>query len=212
MLRSDFLAAQRGASIPGPVGAIELVTASPERPRRLAVVCHPHPLYGGSMQNKVVTTCERTLRELGCATVRFNFRGVGASAGRYDHGRGEVEDLAAVVEWATRASDLGELWLAGFSFGSYIAAHAAAGLGSRCLVSIAPPVESWDFRSLSTPPGRWLVVQGEADEICAPEAVYRFAAERGLDLVRIPDASHFFHGRLTELREALRAGLAANAG
>jgi len=174
--------------------------------RGTAVICHPHPLHGGTMHNKVVTILERSLRELGLACVRFNFRGVGQSAGVHDEGRGEVEDLAAVVDWARRASPGDALWLAGFSFGSYVALAAARRVGADALVSIAPPVGRWDFDSIELPDCPWLVVQGEEDEVVDPAAVFAWveSLSKQPHLVRMPETSHFFHRRLMDLRGVIR--------
>ena len=191
----------------GPVGLIEFSTALPaSAPRALAVLCHPHSLFGGSMSNKVVTTMERAFRDLGLATLRFNFRGVGKSEGVFDHGLGEGEDLAAACVHAQRALPNLPLWLAGFSFGSYVAARMAKTLGAAQLLSIAPPVVSWDFTALQRGPAPWLIVQGEQDEVVDPEAVYRFAdgLHPAATLVRMP-GSHFFHGKLVDLRDLLTA-------
>ena len=134
----------------GPAGALEVAIDLPEpadaRPL-LAVVCHPLPTEGGTMHNKVVTMVARALRELGATTVRFNFRGTGGSAGAFDHGKGEREDLRAVVEWARAGHPGHALWLAGFSFGAYVSLSAAAALRPDALISIAPPVagRGWEF-------------------------------------------------------------------
>lgn len=193
--------------IAGPAGVIELACALPSiEPRALAIICHPHPLFGGAMGNKVVTTTERCLRELGAATLRFNFRGVGKSAGSFDHGIGESDDLSAVYQHARQYFAELPFWLAGFSFGSYVAARCANALGAAQLVSIAPPVESWDFSAFAAPSMPWLVLQGEADEVVSAEAVYAFVARQtpAPQLQRFPETSHFFHGKLLELRAGLQ--------
>ena len=201
--------ADQALSIPGPAGMIEAAFDLAEGPARaaLAVVCHPLPTEGGTMHNKVVTMAARALRESGVATLRFNFRGVGQSEGRFDDGEGELEDLRAVVRWA-RARHPGQaLWLAGFSFGAWVSLRAAGELGATALVSIAPPVgRSWDFVGLVPPPIPWVVVQGEADEIVDPRAVFDWLATlpRPPQLVRMPDTSHFFHRKLMDLRGALK--------
>src|SRR2546423_13546714 len=145
---TEFPASPAAITLPGPVGSLEAATNVPESADAragVAVICHPHPLQGGTMHNKVVTTLERSLRELGLATVVFNFRGTGASDGVFDDGIGETDDLLAVARWAQHVRPRDALWLAGFSFGSYVAARAAAQLPVRQMISIAPPVGRWDF-------------------------------------------------------------------
>lgn len=197
----------------GPVGDLEAIVDLPDadvdaRPL-VAVVCHPLPTEGGTMHNKVVTMAARALRELGASTVRFNFRGTGNSAGTYDEGNGETADLAAVVAWVRRERPGHALWLAGFSFGAYVSLRASDALQPDGLISIAPPAGRWDFESIVLPRCPWLVIQGEADEIVDPEAVYDWLDDRGADaeLVRMPDTSHFFHRKLMDLRGALKNGV-----
>jgi alpha/beta superfamily hydrolase len=161
------------------------------------------------MHNKVVTMVERALRESGLDTVRFNFRGTGASAGSYDDGDGESEDLAAVVAWLRRVRPGDALWLAGFSFGSYVTIRNAARLKADALVSIAPPVGRWTMADV-LPGCPWLVVMGEADEVVEPQAVFDWVA--GMDhppeLIRMPETGHFFHRRLMDLRGAVKHAIA----
>ncbi|GMU44890.1 MAG: alpha/beta hydrolase [Xanthomonadales bacterium] len=190
----------------GPTGALEVAaTGGRADPERIAVVCHPHPLHGGTMDNKVVTMLERTLGDLGVPTMRFNFRGVGASTGRFDEGHGEGEDLAAVVAQARAWVPGAALWLAGFSFGSYVSARMAAALDARLLVSVAPPVGRFAFRALARPPCPWIVLQGEVDEVVDPALVFdHFAGiEPAVTLLRFVDTGHFFHGKLVEMRTRL---------
>jgi len=203
--------------LPGPAGKIEVAVGVPEPADAragIAVICHPHPLLGGggSMRNKVVTMLERSLRELGLSTVRFNFRGVGASDGSYDEGNGETDDLLAVAQWAQRAHPHAALWLAGFSFGSYVAARAAPHLTVRQMISVAPPIGRWDFAALPSPLCPWLVIQGEDDDVVDPEAVYAWVAAQPEPptLTRMPGAGHFFHRRLMDLRGAIKNGVRAN--
>ena len=199
--------------LPGPAGALELAVDLPgddvERLPATAIVCHPLPTEGGTMHNKVVTMAARALRESGLATVRFNFRGTGASEGAFDHGLGEQDDLRAVADWvrATRPGD--QLWLAGFSFGAYVSLAMAAELQPSMLISIAPPAGRWDFQAITTPTMPWLVVQGDADEIVDPQAVYDWldGLRAEPELVRMPDTSHFFHRKLIDLRGAIRSGV-----
>lgn len=200
--------------LPGPVGQIECLTDVPELddPMGVAVICHPHPLGGGTMHNKVVTIVERSLRELGLATVRFNFRGVGDSEGEHDEGFGETDDLLAVVEWVRKTSPALPLSLAGFSFGSYIALKAAAGLDLRQLISIAPPVDRYDFGEIEHPGCPWLVVQGDEDEVVDPDSVYAWAEtlEPPPALEVMDKTGHFFHRRLMDLRGLIKNGVRDN--
>ncbi len=193
----------------GPAGPLEVavdlpdddVTALPV----VAIVCHPLSTEGGTMHNKVVTMVARALRELGVTTVRFNFRGVGASAGSFDDGNGEQDDLRAVAAWVRAQRPNDALWLAGFSFGAYVSLRAAAAIAPQALISIAPPAGRWDFSDMR-PPDKWLVVQGDADEIVDPQAVYAWleTLPRQPELVRMPDTSHFFHRKLIDLRGAVQ--------
>ena len=149
-----------------------------------------------------MTTLERALHELGLATLRFNFRGVGASAGTYDHGNGETDDALAIAAWLARVRPRDALWLAGFSFGSYVALRAAEQLPVKQLIMVAPAVTLRNFAALRAPDCPWLVIQGEADEVVDPAAVYAYVAihDPAPTLVRLPEAGHFFHRRLIELR------------
>ena len=212
---AEFPSAAASLNLPGPAGLLEAATNVPEPDAAragVAVICHPHPLQGGTMHNKVVTTLERSLRELGLATVTFNFRGTGASQGTFDEGVGETADLIAVANWAQHVRPRDALWLAGFSFGSYVAARAAPQLPVRQMISIAPPVGRWDFSQLASPLCPWLVVQGEADEIVDERAVYAWVAAQPEPptLVRMPETSHFFHRRLLDLRGVIKNGVRAN--
>ena len=201
--------------LPGPAGQLEAAVDLPkpdEARRGIAVVAHPNPPEGGTMHNKVVTQCARALTESGLAVVRFNFRGVGASAGAFDNGRGEVLDFLAVAEWAMKQRPGDELWLAGFSFGSWVALLAARQLPVKQMISIAPPLGRRDFAGVLPPPCPWLLVQGEADEVVSAPAVFEWAEK--LDpaptIVRLPDTGHFFHRRLIDLRGAIRNGVRRN--
>ena len=203
--------------LPGPVGAIETAVGIADPAEALAgtaIICHPHPLQGGggTMRNKVVTMLERALRELGLNTLRFNFRGVGATAGIYDDGNGEADDLLALGAWVQQQRPNDALWLAGFSFGSYVAARAAPQLHVRQMISVAPPVNRWDFSPLASPLCPWLVIQGETDDVVDPEAVYAWVAAQPDPpaLVRLPDTGHFFHRRLMDLRGAVKNGVRGN--
>jgi alpha/beta superfamily hydrolase len=193
----------------GPAGKLEVISDVAERPgarRGTAIICHPHPLQGGTMHNKVVTMVERSLRESGLDTLRFNFRGTGESEGSYDDGNGEGGDLAAVAAWVRKRRPDDALWLAGFSFGSYVSIRNAVRLRADALVSIAPPAGRWPFDTVELPTCPWLVVQGEDDEIVDPQAVFDWidSMEHPPELVRMPETSHFFHRRLMDLRGAIK--------
>ena len=199
-------------ALAGPAGKLETLSDLAERPGARAgtvVVCHPNPVQGGTMHNKVVTMVERALRESGLDAVRFNFRGTGASEGSYDDGIGESEDLAAVVAWLRRVRPHDALWLAGFSFGSYVTIRSAVRLQADALISIAPPVGRWTMGD-ALPTCPWLVVMGEADEVVEPQAVFDWIAgmDRPPELIRMPDTSHFFHRRLMDLRGAVKNAIA----
>lgn len=191
--------------IDGPAGELEILVTRAENPAAVAVICHPHPLHGGTMHNKVVSTLMRAARDRGASTVRFNFRGVGKSAGAHAGGVGEIDDCRAVIDWAGSEFPGLPLWLMGFSFGGYVAAASAAALPDwpQALVLVAPSVERQPFADLMPLPGPATVLMGEADEVVAPEAVFGLLdGQPGINMVRFPDTSHFFHGKLVELKAA----------
>lgn len=200
--------------IAGDSGHLEATLDQPDIPERnaIAVCCHPHPLHGGAMTNKVIYTVSRTLAGLGIPSVRFNFRGVGKSQGEYDEGRGEQQDLIKVVEWMQQQYPGRPLWLAGFSFGSWIAALQAKKLGAQQLISIAPPVNRFSFDEFQIPDCPWLVVQGDADEVVDPEAVFQWLDDlpKKPEVIRMQGAGHFFHSRLVDLRELMEGKLQAH--
>lgn len=199
--------------IDGPAGQLEVAVGEPTGTPRgaWAVICHPHPLFGGTMHNKVVTTLAKTFQYLGLHTVRFNFRGVGKSEGQFDNGDGELNDLLAVIEWVQRERAQQDIWLAGFSFGAYIAAKAATLIPAKKLVTIAPAVEHFPMQHIPPILCPWILVQGDQDEVVPAEAVYAWAEQRDPKpiIVRFPQAGHFFHGQLGELRSELEALLSS---
>jgi len=196
---------------PGTVGDIEVLTAVPEHHQPIAsvIICHPHPLYGGTMQNKVVSTLARAFQNLSLRTVRFNFRGVGRSVGTHDEGRGEVADVIVLAQWLQALFPHDALWLAGFSFGGFVAASAATQLSIARLVSVAPQVSRFLSPKLPAVTCPWLIIQGEQDEIVSPEEVYAWVEtlQPKPQLIRLPGAGHFFHGQLLELRQRLEMAL-----
>lgn len=197
--------------LPGPVGKLEVLTTWPYAVARgVAIICHPHPLYSGTMNNKVVTTIAKAMEELGLATVRFNFRGVGKSEGSYGEMRGEIEDLKAVKQWVNRMSPDLPVWLAGFSFGSYIAAMVAnMSTDVVSLITVAPAVTHANFNQLVSIKCPWLILQGGKDEVVSYDAVREFVGRSPVPVtfITIPDATHFFHGQLLELRTAILEGV-----
>lgn len=199
--------------VQGQTGRLETRLTVPSTPKagQVAVVCHPHPLFGGTMDNKVVTTIVRAYKEQGIAVVSFNFRGVGHSEGVHDNGIGEIDDAMAVITWALAQTQATELYLAGFSFGSYIAAATVSRLSAlpvqlKQLLLIAPPVHHYPFTGLELPAST-VVVQGDADEVVPADEVFAWAKQQSLTVIRFADCSHFFHGRLTELRQSILENL-----
>jgi len=192
--------------IPGPAGNIQAILDLPEDvlvKDFIAVNCHPHSLHGGSMTNKVIHTVSRSIAGLGIPSLRFNFRGVGKSDGEYNEGQGEQQDLAAAIEWMESQFPQCQLILSGFSFGSFVSAFAAFKLAPSLLISVAPPVKRFDFDGFERPHSDWTVIMGDEDELVEYTAVEEWLetfAERP-KLITMRGASHFFHGRLVELRE-----------
>lgn len=199
-------------TLDGPEGQLEAVLEgdtpeNAEKPSLLAIICHPHPLFGGDMDNKVVTTLGRAARTVGAVTLRFNFRGVGASQGAYSDGMGETEDLIAVHHWLTARYPGVKVWLAGFSFGCYPAARgaevlAANAMPAAALMLVAPPVHHYDFQSVESCGCPVTVVQGDDDEVVPAGQVFRWSERTPLspDLIRFPDSGHFYHGHLEQLK------------
>jgi alpha/beta superfamily hydrolase len=206
--------------VSGPIGDIEVlidepVLNTPEDPLSVgcvAVVCHPHPLFGGTMTNKVAHTLARTFNDTGAVAVRFNFRGVGKSAGTHDDGQGETDDVITMVQWAGSRWPSAEIWLAGFSFGAAMALRASlrATPAQRVvrLVTVAPALR-WLTQVHAGPPCPWLIVQGDRDELVDAQAVQQWAAAlpQSPQVAILPGAEHFFHGRLNELRNAVHTWL-----
>lgn len=187
----------------GPVGDIQCAVDEPEQsPVGVAVVCHPHPLHGGTLDNKVVQTIARAFVQRGYRAVRFNFRGVGQSQGAWDEGRGEIDDALAVIE-NTRIAGL-PLALAGFSFGGYVASQAASRLtgddGVERLILIAPATSRFDTAAV---PSDTVVIHGETDDVVPLQSVLDWARPQALPITVVPGAGHFFHGQLTLLKNLL---------
>lgn len=200
-------------SIKGPAGALEALFETPRAgaPRAAAVICHPHPLHGGTMDNKVAYTLARAFLDREFLALRFNFRGVGASEGRFDEGRGELQDaLAAVGEARQRVPDA-PVWLAGFSFGAAVAIAAAVEADAAGLVSVAPAVSR--VAEIAVPGCPWLVIQGDQDELVNVDDTIEWinGLEPGPELEVFEGAEHFFHGKLVELRQSVEAFIGEHA-
>ncbi len=189
--------------IKGPAGAIETVIEEPVgEPRGLALVAHPHPLRGGSLDNKVAWTLARAALTRGLVAIRPNFRGVGESEGEFDHGVGETEDLLAVARAAE--AHYGPLpWtLMGFSFGAYVQQRVAKRLHARRLVMVGPAVSMYEFEPTQIPS---TIIHGDQDEVIPFAAARDYAAAHRIPLIVVEGAGHFFHGRLKELRDHVEA-------
>ena len=197
----------RRLTIPGPAGALECAIDAPAgAPVGIAVVCHPHPQHGGTMDNKVAQTLARAFVQLGLRSVRFNFRGVGASEGAWDDGRGEVDDALAVINAFRGADDVVALpfMLAGFSFGGFVAAAAAARLAESAkparLVLVGPSTQK---QPVAQVPADTVVIHGEADDVVPLSATLDWARPQSLPVTVFPGVGHFFHGQLALLRQVV---------
>ena len=185
--------------IDGAAGKIEVDVSDPGEARRgIALIAHPHPLTGGTKDNKVVTTLARTFYALGYVALRPNFRGVGASAGTHDEGRGETADLIAVAHYALDTYGPLPLTCAGFSFGSFVQTRVAKEIHPAQLVLVAPAVNR--FPTDTVAPGT-LVIHGEVDDVVPLAAVLDWARPQNLAVVVVPGGEHFFHGRLHQLQD-----------
>ena len=203
----------QAVTIDGPAGSLQLIVEDPgvqDQPAAFMVVCHPHPQHGGTMDNKVVTTLARCANELNAPSIRFNFRGVGNSAGTFDEGSGESLDALAVIEYGRRRWPTAALWLGGFSFGGRVALRAstepASGSLAR-LVTVAPAFTQYyaSPAEVRIPDCPWQIVQGDADEVVDAGQVAEWAGRLhpAPQLVMLPGVGHFFHGNLNALRAAV---------
>ncbi len=213
---SDIFTMLNEQGVLGPAGHIQVASAegAAEGPfsgtQSLAVICHPHPLFGGTMDNKVVTTLARAYRDLGIHAVRFNFRGVGESAGEHDNAIGEVDDLLAVTAWLKEQLPQHQLLLAGFSFGSSIAAQASFRMvGVKHLSLVAPPVTRYPYAVENKFPVPLCVLQGDKDEQveAAEVVVWAEALTSAVEYHSLVSAGHFFHGHLPALKRCIETSL-----
>ncbi len=199
----------------GAAGKLEAALRLPAGdPQFCGLVCHPHPLYGGSFNNKVVTTLERTAVRAGGVVLRFNFRGVGQSEGLHDGGLGETVDTVQLASWLRDQYPDLPFWVAGFSFGSMVASRAAAALAEQGhavsrLLLVAPPVARYQWPTVAECQAPTWVIQGEADEVVEPEEVYAWVEKQTPKpaIMRLPAAGHFFHGQLNALMKAAHKSL-----
>lgn len=191
----------RKLSIDGPAGSLEIAVNEPAgQPHGLALLAHPHPLYGGTLDNKVVQTLAKAFVALGYCALRLNFRGVGASSGVFDEGRGEVDDFLALADYGQRTYGERELAIGGFSFGAFIAASVVQRLKPRHLVLAAPAVGRFPVGNV---PANTLVIHGEEDDVAPLSEVFDWARPQALPVIVFPGAGHFFHGRLAELQQVV---------
>lgn len=201
-------------SIRGPAGELEAILESSgdAEINGVAVVCHPHPQHGGTMHNKVAHTLARSFVRSNFAVLRFNFRGTEGSDGVFDNGVGELDDALAAMAWIRQQHAEGPLWLAGFSFGAAIAVRAAVARDVDGLVSVAPAIYRFAGNLDAQPDCPWLIVQGDEDELVEIDETVEWidSLDPGPELLVVPGAEHFFHGRLHELREAVMAFIADN--
>jgi uncharacterized protein len=199
------MGAAAAIEIPGPAGVLEAaIDTSGLTAAATAVICHPHPLQDGTMTNKVVTTLSRAFTRLGADAVRFNFRGVGGSAGSHADGAGERDDALAVVAWCRARWPGRHIYLGGFSFGGAVAAAIAARAAPAGLVTVAPAVDRLRTGFVA-PRCPWLLVHGDADDVVPPKPVLEWAATLAAPprIVVLPGVGHYFHGRLPALIDAV---------
>lgn len=196
--------------IDGPVGQLEALYLDSPEPRGLALICHPNPVQGGTMLNKVVSTLQRTARDAGFITLRFNYRGVGASAGRHDMGTGEVDDAQAAARWLRAKHPELPMTLMGFSFGGFVAASLggrleAEGESLTRLFMVAPAVMRLGSQDQLPQHCTLTLIQPETDEVIDPQLVYDWSEnlDRPHELLKVAECGHFFHGKLTDLKDLL---------
>ena len=203
------------STIQGAVGAIEIAVDQPvgqAASKGVAVIAHPHPLFGGTLDNKVVQTLARAFTQAGWTAVRFNFRGVGATAGVHDEGRGELDDMLAVV---ASAAPEGPVCLAGFSFGAFVTTHAFGRLNASRNIEKLVLVGTSVSRSVAAPIDaaahlKTLVLHGELDDTVPLQAVLDWARPQALPVTVVPGGAHFFHGQLPLLKSLVLRHLSSS--
>lgn len=194
--------------IDGPTGKLEVTLGKPRAiPKGIAIIAHPHPLHGGTMDNKVIHTLFTTLLELEFITAKFNFRGVGKSEGVFGHGIGETEDVITVAQtmhnqFNNHSTNL-PLLLAGFSFGGAIQLYAAEKLNPEYLILVAPSVANFNAPTVPETTRYALIIQGDQDDIVLPDVLLTWATPKSQPITFIPGAEHFFHGKLGVLKQLI---------
>ena len=195
--------------IEGPAGTLQVNIESPDSwssTDPTAICCHPHPLHGGSMQNKVVHILAKTFLSLNARVVRFNFRGVGQSTGEFAQGIGERDDLYAVYDWIKQQSPRSPIWLAGFSFGAFVSIFCHEQINPQRLALVAPPVDMYpDIKNIQIQTKDWLLIQGGQDEVVSSEAVLGWANQQTIPpkQIYLEETGHFFHGQLNVVKERI---------
>ena len=211
-MSSGALPLHERVTLQGPAGDIEARIETPQVSNQglqgasaFGVICHPHPLFGGTLDNKVVYSLARAFHDLGLPTIRFNFRGVGKSTGSFADGVGETDDALAVVAAGREKWPQAALWLAGFSFGGAVAVRVAAQASPACLVTVAPAIRRVSLEDVPMPTCPWLIVQGDNDDLVNHAEVIEWASKlpQPPQITLLPGVEHFFHGKLNELRDAV---------
>lgn len=188
----------------GPSGMIEALSTYPQEKNSntVGLICHPHPLHGGSMNNKVVHTVSRAFHHCGYATLRFNYRGVGASEGEYGNYSGEIDDALSIIKWIHHVLPNYKVVLSGFSFGAYVATSVSKHIKSKALITVAPAVNHKDFRTLLPINCPWLIIHGDKDELVPIQAIKEFHTliQEPHEFKILHNSDHFFHHNLIQLR------------
>ncbi|MEM9242529.1 MAG: alpha/beta fold hydrolase [Pseudomonadota bacterium] len=193
--------------LPGPQGQLEAILHQGDPALPMVVICHPHPLHQGTMHNKVVYMLSRAFAELSCSSLRFNYRGVGKSSGRYGKGEGESEDLLAVITWLHQHHSVHSLWLAGFSFGCYVVGRAAQQHPDKLqqLFMVAPAVNHLSFKQFDRFDYPLHIIHGDQDEVADYQAAYHWCQQlqSPAEFITVTGSSHFFHKKLLDLRQII---------